>query len=111
MLLSSGDEDACLCLCEEDRFDCGHGVHEDCPMSNGNKDEWDSDKEVLVPDGNCTEHKESGSGSDGRTSEELVEGVQSLTVDLGGSVESDEHAYDTKKHSVFAQEVQLKGIC
>jgi hypothetical protein len=110
VLLSSGDEDACLCLWEEDGFDSGHRVHKDCPMSDGNNDEWDRDKEVLVPDGNCTEHEESGSGSNGRTSEELVEGVQSLTVDLGGSVESDKHAYDTEKHSVFAQKVKNHSV-
>ena len=105
VLCSGGENDAGLCLWDEDRLYRGDRVHEDGPMSNRDDDKRNGYKEVLVPDGDGAEHEESGSGSDGRTSEELVEGVQSLTVDLGGGIEGDEHSNDSQKHSVFAQEV------
>jgi hypothetical protein len=94
VLRASGKEDACLRLRDEGSLDRGHRVHEYSPMSNSDEDKGDCHEEVLVPDGDCAEHEEGRCSSDGGTSEELVESVQTLAINFGGGVESDEHAND-----------------
>jgi hypothetical protein len=78
-------------------------------MSNRDEDKRNCYEEVLVPDGDCAEHEEGRRSSDGGASEELIERVQSLAVNFGSGVKGDKHANDSEEHSVFAQEVQLKG--
>ena len=79
-------------------------------MPKRNEDQGDSHKEVPVPDCDGAEHKEGRGGSDGRTSEELVESVQGLAVDFGGGIEGNEHADDGEEHRVLAQKVQLNYL-